>query len=163
MPKEIRASLWSIGRLDYQTSGLIILTNDGELTQKLSHPSFEHEKEYEVALDKTPTQQQLDLLSQGVKIDGKKTYPAEVSLFSPHPSKVVESGSVSPPGSRGRLREGVIITITIHEGRNRQVRKMIEAVGLKVKDLKRIRIGKLKLPKDLPVGQFIELNKEDII
>lgn len=139
-PVNIRNKLWSIGRLDYQTRGLIILTNDGELTQKLSHPSFEHEKEYEVLLNQAPTPEQLQALAAGVEIDSGKTSKALV-LYHP---------------------ETKILNITIHEGKNRQVRKMIEGVGLKVKDLNRVRIGKLKLP-EIPLGQFIAIDIKDII
>lgn len=183
LPAEIRKLVWSIGRLDFQTEGLILLTNDGELTQQLSHPSFEHEKEYEVVVDKTPTQQQLELLSQGVKIDGKKTYPAEVKMATKschacHPDGGRDPDCEKNLASRQNSKstkiakdlktthnsniESTIINITIHEGRNRQVRKMIEAVGLKVKSLKRIRIGKLKLGR-LPLGKYMAVQKNDIL
>jgi 23S rRNA pseudouridine2605 synthase len=138
LPDEFRTKVWNVGRLDYHTEGLLILTNDGELTQQLAHPSFEHEKEYEVLVNLTPTTEQLGALREGVDIATGTTYPAKVK------------------------HKGTTITITIHEGKKRQVRRMIEAVGLKVKNLKRTRINKLKLP-NIPVGQFVEVQKSDII
>ncbi len=138
LPKELQNKVWNVGRLDYHTEGLLILTNDGELTQQLAHPSFEHEKEYEVMVNIPPTSEQIQALRDGVEIATGTTYPAGVKS------------------------KGTLITITIHEGKKRQVRRMVEAVGLKVKNLKRIRINKLKLP-EIPVGQFVEVQKSDIL
>lgn len=138
LPPELRTKVWNVGRLDYHTEGLLILTNDGELTQQLAHPSFEHDKEYEVTVNLPPNDQQLEQLRTGVDIATGTTHPAKVKS------------------------RGTVITITIHEGKKRQVRRMIETVGLVVKNLKRIRINKLKLP-DIPVGQFIEVKKSDIL
>ncbi len=138
LPKELQTKVWNVGRLDYHTEGLLILTNDGELTQQLAHPSFEHQKEYEVLVNLAPNDQQLQLLREGVDIATGTTYPAKVK------------------------NKGTTILITIHEGKKRQVRRMIEAVGLKVKNLKRIRINKLKLP-DIPPGQFVHIQKSDIL
>ncbi len=138
LPPELRTKVWNVGRLDYHTEGLLILTNDGELTQQLAHPSYEHDKEYEVTVNLPPNDQQLEQLRTGVDIATGTTYPAKVKS------------------------RGTVITMTIHEGKKRQVRRMIEAVGLVVKNLKRIRVNKLKLP-DIPPGQFIEVKKSDII
>jgi pseudouridine synthase len=138
LPKELQTKVWNVGRLDYHTEGLLILTNDGELTQQLAHPSFEHEKEYEVTVNLPPNDGQLQQLREGVDIATGTTYPAKVKAKSN------------------------IILITIHEGKKRQVRRMIEAVGLKVKNLKRTRINKLKLP-DIPAGQFVVVKKSDIV
>lgn len=138
LPKELQNKVWNVGRLDYHTEGLLILTNDGELTQQLAHPSFEHEKEYEVLVNLAPNDGQLQQLREGVDIATGTTYPAKVKA------------------------KGTLITISIHEGKKRQVRRMIEAVGLKVKNLKRTRVNKLKLP-DIPPGQFVEIKKSDIL
>lgn len=138
LPKELQNKVWNVGRLDYHTEGLLILTNDGELTQQLAHPSFEHEKEYEVLVNLAPNDGQLQQLREGVDIATGTTYPAKVKS------------------------KGTLITISIHEGKKRQVRRMIEAVGLKVKNLKRTRINKLKLP-DIAPGQFVEIKKSDIL
>lgn len=139
LPEDLRTKVWNVGRLDFDTEGLLIMTNDGELTQQLAHPSFEHEKEYEVSTQEEPTDGQLEHLRTGVEISTGTTYPAQV-----------------------KQRDGKV-RITIHEGKKRQVRRMFSAVGLTVTALKRIRLNKLTLPNNLPVGQFIKIKKEDII
>jgi pseudouridine synthase len=138
LPEELRSKVHNVGRLDYDTEGLIILTNDGDLTQKLSHPKYEHDKEYEVITDAEPKSTQLKKLSEGIELPTGITSPAKIK---------VRSGKVY---------------ITVHEGKKRQIRRMFNAVGLGVRNLKRIRIGKLKLPNIAP-GQYVELNKEDIL
>lgn len=138
LPEDIRTKVWNVGRLDYETEGLLILTNDGDLTQRLAHPKYEHDKEYEVATDTTPTKEQLEELKEGVKITTGMTSPAKVKA------------------------KGNNVYITIHEGKKRQVRRMFDAVGLDVKNLKRIRISKLNLPA-IPAGSFVEVSKEDIL
>ncbi len=139
LPEELRSKVWNIGRLDFDTEGLIILTNDGELTQELSHPKYEHDKEYEVTTQEPPTDGQLDHLREGVEIATGLTYPAKI-----------------------KTKNGKIY-ITIHEGKKRQVRRMFSTVGLTVANLKRIRINKLLLPNSLNAGQFKEIKKEDIL
>lgn len=139
LPADLRSKVWNIGRLDFDTEGLLILTNDGELTQKLAHPKFEHEKEYEVITDVTPTERQLDKLRQGVDIATGFTYPAKV-----------------------KYRDSTI-RITIHEGKKRQIKRMFNAVGLSVMNLKRIRVGKLLLPTNLPTGQYKLIDKTEIL
>jgi 23S rRNA pseudouridine2605 synthase len=138
LPKDLKNTVWPVGRLDFNTEGLLLLTNDGELTQQLTHPSKEHEKEYEVKLDKEVSEGRLDKIKTGMIIDGEKTAPAKLRV------------------------EGTTVYITIHEGKNRQVRKMFGSFGYTVRNLKRIRIGKLKLA-DLPSGRFITLTKSQII
>lgn len=158
LPEEMRSQVWNIGRLDYDTEGLLIMTNDGELTQALAHPKYEHEKEYEVTVQEEVDDSQLEKLRQGVEIATGMTYPAKVKLLNhqanPHPSP-------SPKG-RGKY-SGPVVRIIIHEGKKRQVRRMFDAVGLTVSNLKRIRINKLMLPKDLAPGKYLEIKKEDIL
>ena len=139
LPADLRGKVWNVGRLDFDTEGLLLMTNDGDLTQTLSHPSLEHEKEYEVTTQEEPNESQLEKLRTGVEISTGITYPAKVKLRD---SKV---------------------RITIHEGKKRQVRRMFSAVGLTVTNLKRIRIGKLNLPNDLPSGQHRIVSKDDIL
>lgn len=139
LPEDLRSKVWNVGRLDFDTEGLLIMTNDGDLTQALSHPSFEHDKEYEVATQEAPTETQLDKLRKGVEIATGLTYPADIKLRN---SKV---------------------RITIHEGKKRQIRRMFDAVGLTVNNLKRIRIGKFNLPAELPAGKYLTINKSDIL
>jgi len=139
LPEDIRGKVWNVGRLDADTEGLLILTNDGDLTQELSHPKYEHEKEYEVTTQELPTESQLEHLRTGVEISTGLTYPAQV-----------------------KQRDGKV-RIIIHEGKKRQVRRMFTTVGLTVTNLKRIRINKLLLPKEMPAGQFKLVTKEDIL
>jgi 23S rRNA pseudouridine2605 synthase len=139
LPDDLRTKVWNVGRLDADTEGLLLLTNDGELTQELSHPKYEHEKEYEVSTQEPPTESQLEHLRTGVEIATGTTYPALV-----------------------KQRDGKV-RIVIHEGKKRQVRRMFTTVGLTVTNLKRIRINKLLLPKNLPLGQFVKIEKSDII
>ena len=138
LPPDLRNVVWPVGRLDFLTEGLLILTNDGELTQTLAHPSKEHEKEYEVVLDKELSEGRLEKLRSGMELDGKKTAPAQVRV------------------------NGTTINITIHEGMNRQVRRMFSAFGYTVRSLKRIRVGKLKL-NDLQLGQYKFIDRKEII
>jgi 23S rRNA pseudouridine2605 synthase len=139
LPAQVRGKVWNIGRLDYDTEGLLILTNDGDLTQALAHPKYEHQKEYEVSTQEAANDSQLEKLRTGVEIATGTTYPAQI-----------------------KTRGGKIL-ITIHEGKKRQVRRMFSAVGLTVTNLKRIRINKLLLPKSLPSGQYRLVKKEDIL
>jgi 23S rRNA pseudouridine2605 synthase len=138
LPPELKNVVWPVGRLDFHTEGLLLFTNDGDLTQKLTHPSFEHEKEYEVKLDKEMSEGKIEKIENGMIIDGKKTSPAKV---------------------RG---EGTTVYLTIHEGMNRQVRKMFGELRFTVQNLKRIRIGKLKLG-DLPSGATKPFKPEDVL
>jgi 23S rRNA pseudouridine2605 synthase len=139
LPDDVRSKVWNIGRLDYDTEGLIILTNDGDLTQALAHPSNEHEKEYEVTTQETPEESQLEKLRTGVEIATGLTYPAQVKTRA------------------GKVR------IIIHEGKKRQIRRMFDAVGLTVSNLKRIRINKFLLPPDLAPGSYKLIKKQDIL
>lgn len=138
LPLELRNVVWPVGRLDFNTEGLLIFTNDGELTQMLAHPSVEHEKEYEVVLDKEISAGRIEKLENGMIIEGKQTAPAKVRA------------------------DGATVYITIHEGWNRQVRKMFSAFGYTVRSLKRIRIGKLKLA-GIELGKYKQVDKKDLI
>lgn len=118
VPTEPR--VFPVGRLDADTEGLLLLTNDGDLTHRLTHPSFGVEKEYVAEVQGAPTPAEVRRLREGIELDDGPTAPAKVSL--------------TPPS---------VLTITIHEGRNRQVRRMCEAVGHPVVRLVRTRIGPL--------------------
>ena len=134
--------LFPVGRLDYDSEGLLLLTNDGELMNKLLHPSFEIQKSYLTKVSNSVSDQEIRMLRKGVIIDGKMTSPAEVRLIR-HDTFSTD------------------LLITIHEGRNRQVRKMIEAVGHQVVRLKRVRFGPVLLG-DLPSGMWRKLTEEEI-
>jgi pseudouridine synthase len=123
-----------VGRLDKDTEGLLLFTNDGDLAYNLTHPKFEHEKEYEVRLHDPLSKEDKEKLEKGVRIDGRRTAPSKITKY-----------------------KGKDCNITIHEGRKRQIRRMFEVVGNKVIYLKRIRMGKLKLG-NLQKGKFKIIN-----
>ena len=134
--------IYPVGRLDYDTSGLIILTNDGDLTYRLTHPKHNVAKTYIALVDREPTEEEIHTFENGVVIDGRKTAKARL--------KVIKQDDV-----------GAYLMIVIHEGRNRQVRKMCEAIGHPVRRLKRTATGKLTLGK-LKKGQWRYLTDEEI-
>lgn len=136
VPAEPR--VFPVGRLDADTEGLLLLTNDGDLAHRLTHPRFGVDKEYLAHVRGRPSRQALRRLRDGVELDDGPTAPAEVSELSP-----------------GLLR------ITIHEGRNRQVRRMCEAVGHPVERLVRVRIGPLG-DRSLRAGQWRELAPDEV-
>ncbi|MDB4516018.1 rRNA pseudouridine synthase [Crocinitomicaceae bacterium] len=140
--KDLDVRLFPVGRLDIDTEGALILTDDGELAHKILHPSHESNKTYEVLVKGLVSRGKIKKLERGIEIDGRSTWPAKIS-------KAVRQG----PASR--------IVITIHEGRKRQVRKMFEAVGHPVINLKRIAYGQLRLGS-LPSGSYRYLSREEL-
>ena len=134
-----------VGRLDMYTSGALILTNDGEFVNKLTHPSHEIDKTYNVTLKGIVTKEDIENLKNGVEIDdGYITKPAKAKIL-----KIDEEKKISR------------VQITIHEGKNRQVRKMCESIGKKVLALHRCRIGNLDV-KDLKLGEWRYLSKKEV-
>lgn len=136
--KHFKERLIPVGRLDKHTEGLIILTNDGDFANKIMHPRYEIKKTYFVRVDKLFKKEHKQKLEQGIMLEGKKTYPAKLR-------KITESE----------------IEITIHEGRNRIVRKMMDTLGYKVFQLIRIKIGKVDIGRLKP-GQFRRLGDKEI-
>ena len=134
--------LYPVGRLDYHTEGLILLVNDGDVAYHLTHPKFEIEKEYLVTIQGEISREEVLKLQSGVIIDGQKTAPSKVRVTE------ITDHTTS-------------LSIIIHEGRNRQVRKMLEAVNKKVIHLTRFRHGELVLT-GLKPGQWRHLTKEEI-
>lgn len=134
--------IYPIGRLDRNSEGLLLFTNDGEFANGIMHPSRHISKTYRVTVRPDINDEQLVRLSEGIEIDGKKTLPAVVNVLDKTPGRVV-------------------MTITIKEGRNRQIRRMCEAVGLEVARLRRISIGPLKLGMLKP-GAYRELTAEEL-
>jgi 23S rRNA pseudouridine2605 synthase len=132
------SQLFNIGRLDAQTEGMLLLTNDGDLAQRLTHPRFQIEKEYEVTLDRPWDPLLAPKLMRGIFLDGRR-------------AKIVQLHSVSPTHLRVVLRQGI----------NRQIRRMFEAVGYRVKNLVRVRIASLRLG-DLPGGHWRALTKREL-
>ena len=145
--KGVKEYIYPVGRLDYDSEGLLLLTNDGDLAARLTHPRHEVEKVYEARVKGVPDDRTLDRLARGVPIEGRRTAPAKVRASEPF---VKGSG------------EQTIVEISIHEGRQRQVRKMFEAVGHPVVRLKRVRIGPLTDP-DMPTGHWRELTPAELV
>ena len=134
-----------VGRLDMYTSGALILTNDGEFVNKLTHPSREIDKTYNVTVKGIVTKEEIENLKKGVLIDDDYiTQPAKVKIL-----KIDEEKKISR------------IQITIHEGKNRQVRKMCEAIGKKVLALHRCKIGNIDV-KSLKLGEWRYLSKKEV-
>jgi 23S rRNA pseudouridine2605 synthase len=130
--------VFPVGRLDAETEGLLVLTNDGHLAHGLTHPSRGVDKEYLAWVEGRPSRGAVRRLREGVELDDGPTAPAKVALASPE-----------------------LLRITIHEGRNRQVRRMCEAVGHPVRRLVRVRIGPL-VDRKLPPGEWRELHHQEI-
>jgi pseudouridine synthase len=148
LPPEIRKMrVYPAGRLDLDTSGLLLLTNDGDFALHMTHPRYAMEKRYEALVQGRPTEQTLTLLRQGIMItedDGRpyRSSPAQVQLLH-------------------TIGADSWLALTIHEGRKRQIRRMLEAVGHPVRQLVRVAIGPLIL-RDLPVGAWRYLNEAEV-
>ncbi|MDE5946234.1 MAG: rRNA pseudouridine synthase [Oscillospiraceae bacterium] len=140
--EDLEERVYPVGRLDRNSEGLLLFTNDGEFANNIMHPSRHISKTYRVTVRPDISDEQLVRLSEGVEIDGKKTLPANVVV------KDKEAGRV-------------VLLITIKEGRNRQIRKMCEAVGLEVARLRRISIGPLKLGMLKP-GAYRNLTPDEL-
>jgi 23S rRNA pseudouridine2605 synthase len=138
--------IYPVGRLDYDSEGLLILTNDGDLAAALTHPSHEVAREYHARIRGTPDSHALDRLARGVVLDGRKTAPADVALLA---TGVGQKGDQS------------LVSLVLHEGRTRQVRRMLETVGHPVVRLRRVRIGPLIDPA-LKVGMVRELTSREV-
>lgn len=138
----IEQRVYPVGRLDRNSEGLLLFTNDGEFANGIMHPSKHISKTYRVTVRPDISDEQLVRLSEGIELDGKKTMPATVNVLQKEPGRVV-------------------MTITIREGRNRQIRRMCETVGLEVARLRRISIGPLRLGMLQP-GEYRELTAEEL-
>ena len=141
---KVKERIVPVGRLDMYTSGALILTNDGDFVFKVTHPKHEITKTYTVTLKGIIQANEIEQLQKGVKIDDYITKPAKVKILKTDLEKDISR-----------------IEITIHEGKNRQVRKMCEAIGKKVLALHRSKIGNIGV-KDLKIGEWRYLKKEEI-
>ena len=139
---DVPVRVFPVGRLDYNTTGLLLLTNDGDLANKLAHPEHEVGKTYRATVAGVVSKKRLAMLRRGVDIGGFITSPAEGHVVK-------------------QTEKSAIIELTIHEGKNRQVRRMCKAVGCPVKELQRIAIGELYLAR-LKEGHYRKLKKEEI-
>ena len=138
LPKELQGKIFPVGRLDKDSGGLLLLTNDGVLAYRLTHPKFDHEKEYEVIVGNTIQNGALKKLEEGSTIDGSKTKPAVITRLAPNK-----------------------FSITLTEGRYRQIRRMSQKVGSPVDVLTRVRIMTVTDPH-LKAGKFRPLSKEEV-
>ena len=139
----IEQRIYPVGRLDYDSSGLLIMTNDGDLTNILTHPSYEIDKTYRVKIGGTASKKELKKLERGVKLEDGLTAPAVVK-------------NISYKGDKS-----TVFDIVIHEGRNREVRRMCKKINYKVECLKRIEFANLKLAK-LEEGNYRFLDEEEV-
>lgn len=134
--------VYPVGRLDVNSEGLLLLTNDGEFANLIMHPSGEVSKTYRVTIRPSLNEEQAAALASGINLDGKMTKPARLNVLSEEPGRVV-------------------IELTIHEGRNRQIRRMVESLGLEVVRLKRISEGPLRLGMLRP-GEYRDLTSQEL-
>lgn len=140
----IKQRIYPVGRLDYDTEGLLLLTNDGEFANLLTHPKHHVPKTYLATVNGIPHGDALEKLQNGVNLEDGMTAPADVEYHDVDMEK-----------------KSATVKITIHEGRNRQVRRMFEAIGHKVVKLKRVRFGELAM-EGLPRGKFRHLSEKEI-
>ena len=141
---DVQQRIYPVGRLDYDTSGILLMTNDGQLANKLTHPKYKFEKTYVAKVEGIPTNDQMEKLRHGVRIDKKATAPAKTNVISTDPAK-----------------KTTVIELTIHEGRNHQVKKMFEKIDHPVIKLKREKYGFLTLD-GLQSGEWRSLKLNEI-
>ena len=140
--RDVGARLYPVGRLDMNSDGLLLMTDDGALTERLTHPRHEIPKLYRVTVRGTPTEEQLTRLNMPFLLDGYRTLPAKVRVCG------TKDGNTQ-------------LSVELYEGRNRQIRRMCEAVGLRILQLTRIAIGRIALG-DLPCGQYRHLTAQEV-
>ncbi|AWI05205.1 pseudouridine synthase [Clostridium drakei] len=139
---DVTERIYPIGRLDYDTSGLILLTNDGDIYNKIIHPKQEKNKIYIALIKGIPTENDIKKFEKGINIDGYVTAPAKFKIVK-------------------KFKDYCEVEIIIHEGRNRQIRKMCDFINHQVLELKRLQIGDIKLG-NLPLGKWRYLNTKEI-
>lgn len=140
--KGINTRVYPVGRLDRESEGLLIMTNDGEFANALTHPSKHVSKTYRVTIRPEITKEQATAFRNGIEIDGRMTVPADLRILEAQENRTV-------------------VEVTIYEGRNRQIRKMFEALGIEVARLKRTKVGNLKLGM-LKQGDYRDLTPEEV-
>ncbi len=139
----VKERIYPVGRLDYETSGILLLTNDGDLAYRLTHPKFGVFKTYLVQTERIIPQAAIEQLEKGVLLEDGMTAPAKVEKVS------------------NEIKKCCTVNITIHEGRNRQIRRMFDKIGYPVQKLQRIKFGPLEIGT-LPVGKYRKLNAGEI-
>jgi len=140
--KDINTRVYPVGRLDRESEGLLIMTNDGEFANALTHPSKHVSKTYRVTIRPEITKEQATAFRNGIEIDGRMTAPADLRVLETQENRTV-------------------VEVTIYEGRNRQIRKMFEALGIEVARLKRTKVGNLKLGM-LKQGDYRDLTPDEV-
>ena len=154
VPPGMRKALVPVGRLDYNTEGLLLLTDDGEFAQRIAHPRYGSTKTYEVKVKGTPIETKLDRLRAGVMIEGRRTAPAKITARGPH-RPTVAGRRGEPDGDNSWW------IVEISEGRTRQIREMFFQIGHPVQKLRRVAIGPLRDP-GLPIGALRELTEQEV-
>lgn len=144
---DVGVRVYPVGRLDYETEGLILLTNDGELANHLMHPRYELDKTYEVVVKGTPSEAELNILRQGIRLEEGMTSPTEIKVISTNKANQANKTK---------------LMVTIHEGRNRQIRRMFKYINYPVVYLKRIKYGFLSL-NGVKIGEYRILSKEEVV
>ena len=155
---DLPADVYAAGRLDKDSEGLLLLTNDGLLIEKLLNPKNDKPKTYWVLVERVPTEEELTRMRNGLKIEDYLTKSCLVKILDPQP----ELPPRDPPVRFRKTVQDVWIEITITEGKNRQIRKMTAAIGHPTLRLIRKKIGQLELG-DLPIGHWREINKVDVV
>ena len=135
--------VYPVGRLDKDSHGLLILTNDGDLTYELTHPKFEHKKVYEVLVKGKPTKNKIQELKNGIILDGYKLKKSNIEFIA-------------------NVKDNIKYMVTIYEGRNRQIRRMVDYINHPVLDLKRVQIGNYKMDDNLKSGEYVLLKRKDL-
>lgn len=135
--------VYPIGRLDKDSHGLLILTNDGDLTYELTHPKFEHKKVYEVLVKGKPTKNKIQELKNGIILYGYKLKKSNIEFIA-------------------NVNDNTKYMVTIYEGRNRQIRRMFDYINHPVLDLKRVQIGNYKMDDNLKSGEYVLLKSKDL-
>lgn len=135
--------VYPVGRLDKDSHGLLILTNDGDLTYELTHPKFEHKKVYEVLVKGKPTKNKIQELKNGIILDGYKLKKSNIEFIA-------------------HVKDNTKYMVTIYEGRNRQIRRMFDYINHPVLDLKRLQIGNYKMDDNLKSGEYVLLKSKDL-
>jgi pseudouridine synthase len=143
-PGKLPPRLFTVGRLDVATTGLLLLTTDGDWSQRVAHPSSEVVKQYVVTANNKPTRAQIAAMSKGTEVDGARVVPVRVESM----------GADGGPANR--------ILVEVVDGRNREVRVLCADAGVDVKNLKRTRVGGLRMPKELPLGKYVRLKPNQV-
>ena len=143
IPSHLRSGMHPVGRLDFDSRGAILLTNNGDLTLKLTHPKYSHTKTYQVWVSGQPSQSKLDNWRRGILLDGKMTMPARIEVLD-------------------KVNDKTLLKVILKEGRNRQIRRIATLIGHPVQDLKRISISNINL-NGLHEGKWRELETKEWI